>query len=151
MRDDTLDEASGDIALFLRTAYRSVLISDKFDRSVSPLNPKVMVLRMLSASNDMTISDIGEKLSISRPNMTAILGSLHKEGLVRRIPDKDDRRKIHISITEKGKRVAGKVTSIVKDIIKERLSSLDNRELTGLHDAMQKVKRLFPEVKNEER
>ncbi len=150
MRENTLDEVSGDIASFLRTAYQGMVKSEKFRRRSGPMNPRVMVLRMLAADSGMTISSIGDKLNISRPNMTAIIGSLIKDGLVRRTPDKEDRRKVHVSITEKGRRFSDRLSSTVKEAIKERLASMDERELSGLHDAMKKVRELYPEGKNEE-
>src|SRR5512138_58847 len=49
--------------------------------------------------------DLGRKLLRSGGNITVVVGNLAQRGLVRRLRQRDDRRFITVSLTEKGRRL----------------------------------------------
>ena len=51
----------------------------------------------------MTPSEIGKTLGVSRPAMTAILNSLEEKGLILRTMDHLDKRRVLVSLSNKGK------------------------------------------------
>jgi DNA-binding MarR family transcriptional regulator len=61
------------------------------------------VLRVLAESESMTMKGLAETVSMNRPTMSKIVDKLVAEALVFRVPDSEDRRKIRISLSEKGK------------------------------------------------
>ena len=48
------------------------------------------------------MTEIGEKLFISKPNVTTLIDKLIEKGLTERLSDKQDRRIIKIKVTKKG-------------------------------------------------
>jgi MarR family 2-MHQ and catechol resistance regulon transcriptional repressor len=52
---------------------------------------------------------LGAKLLSSRPNITAVLGNLERDGLVRRRRETQDRRSLRVHLTPKGRRLIGRV------------------------------------------
>jgi DNA-binding MarR family transcriptional regulator len=48
------------------------------------------------------MTDLSEVLVVSKSGLTSIVDRLEKRGLLRRIPDADDRRAIRIAITDSG-------------------------------------------------
>lgn len=56
----------------------------------------------LCANDGICVSDIHEAMHISKPAVSQILNNLEKRGLVVRSIDKTDRRKIAVTLTEKG-------------------------------------------------
>ncbi|MGX7205381.1 MarR family winged helix-turn-helix transcriptional regulator [Enterococcus pingfangensis] len=60
------------------------------DRLGEPTNPKYLA----------------EALNLSTARIAAVLGNLEKRGLIIRTMDPDDRRRINVSLTERGKKVA---------------------------------------------
>ena len=49
---------------------------------------------------------LAETLNLSTARIAAVLGNLEKRGLIIRTMDPDDRRRINVSLTESGKKVA---------------------------------------------
>ena len=60
------------------------------DRLGEPTNPK----------------HLADTLNLSTARIAAVLGNLEKRGLISRTMDPDDRRRINVSLTESGKKVA---------------------------------------------
>ena len=56
----------------------------------------------LLAEKDLTISEIANE-HLSRVSLTAIIDKFEMMRLVKRVPSKEDRRKIVLTLTEKGR------------------------------------------------
>ena len=67
------------------------------------------VLEALYHLGHMTQGEVGNKVLKSGSNMTTVIDNLERDGLVRRERDADDRRVIHIHLTETGK---GKIEAV---------------------------------------
>ncbi len=62
-----------------------------------------MILHFIqSQEGSISPSQISKAMGTSTARITAVLGSLEKKGLIERTMDPGDRRKIQISLTEKG-------------------------------------------------
>ncbi len=62
------------------------------------------VLRLLSsAEGDVHPTDLCQKLEVTTPRITVILNEMEEKGLVERQISKEDRRKIVVVLTEKGR------------------------------------------------
>ena len=68
------------------------------------------VLEALYHLGHMTQGEVGNKVLKSGSNMTTVIDNLERDGLVRRERDADDRRVIHIHLTETGK---GKIEAVL--------------------------------------
>lgn len=70
---------------------------------------RVMLVNHL-AIGKLMVSDISKELEISAPAVSITLTKLEAQGLIKRSRDKDDRRKVYISLTPKGKSFIQKIT-----------------------------------------
>ncbi|MBA4394944.1 MAG: hypothetical protein C0407_15435 [Desulfobacca sp.] len=61
------------------------------------------VLGVLLGSGSLSVSEIGKRLNVSKPNMTPLIERLVQEGMVVRNPEPTDRRVIKIAITKEGR------------------------------------------------
>lgn len=55
------------------------------------------------AGEPLPPSTIADRMIVTRPTMTGILGSLERRGLIRRLPHPEDRRMVLIDITPEGR------------------------------------------------
>ncbi|VVB98282.1 MarR family protein [uncultured archaeon] len=101
-------------------------------------DPSYWVMGMLPRRG-LPISEIGRRLSRSKPSMTALIDKLIREGRVRRVPDKLDRRVTNIVLTEKGKQFMQCKKCLVRDIISANLSHLGPRKLEKLRSALEEA------------
>ncbi len=61
------------------------------------------ILYVLWEKERLTITEIGRLTSLAKTTLTSMLDRMEETGLIERKPDKQNRRQIYISITEKSK------------------------------------------------
>lgn len=64
----------------------------------------LLALRRVGTPYVASPSDLAESLGLSRGALSARLGPLEDDGLVTRAVDRDDRRRVHVRLTAKGRR-----------------------------------------------
>ena len=79
--------------------YKTYLNPDKSDVSLQRMG----VLFILFYKKDQSLKDLAHLLAVSTSNLSIMIESMVKEGLVNREQDKQDRRKIVLNLSEKGK------------------------------------------------
>jgi DNA-binding MarR family transcriptional regulator len=104
------------------------------------------VLGVLMKAGTLPMSEIGRRLYISKPYMTALIDTLIKEGLVERQPDLADRRVINISITEQGKKHLKQSITLYKNDLKDLLSTLNDDDLEGLCSSLESLKAILGKI-----
>jgi DNA-binding MarR family transcriptional regulator len=110
-----------------------------------PMDPHYCALGLL-LHGDMSISEIGMKLQRSKPNMSAIISRLLKEGRIRKVADEKDKRIMRISITGKGRMMMDQRMKRVREHIKDNLSVLDKEEKERLCSSLQIVNQMARKV-----
>ena len=92
------------------------------------------------------MSEIGRRLYISKPYMTALIDTLIKDGLVERQPDLADRRVINISITEQGKKHLKQLITLYKNDLNNLLSALNERDLEELCSSLESLRAILGKI-----
>ncbi|KAF0152203.1 MAG: MarR family transcriptional regulator [Ignavibacteria bacterium] len=92
--------------------------------------PQFGVLDILNKTGPVPLKKISEEMMVTGANITCVVDNLEKEGFVKRIPSKEDRRVIHADLTTPGR---AKVESILPAYA-ESMASL----VSSLSDAEQK-------------
>jgi len=99
----------------------------------------LMIMNELKESGTLCCSEIGDAISIAKPQMTQSVDKLISIGMVDREPDTKDRRKINIRLTQRGRDTMERVDSIMKDIIAEKLAVLSDDELERLAESFNNI------------
>ena len=88
-----------------------------------------LVLSMLADSDGpMTPGEVRDRLLVKGPTVTGLIDSLAGAGLVRRSQHPDDRRRILVELTDKGRRVANRFRPAVHAAERPWLECLDEAE-----------------------
>lgn len=106
------------------------------------------VIHMLEQEGDLPISVIGDRLFMSRPNMTWNIDKLVNDGMVKRVPDKKDRRVTLVSVTPEGKEFLKKSRKQVKKDIEMNLSPLSDKEFEELYNCMKTIKKVLLKIQD---
>jgi DNA-binding MarR family transcriptional regulator len=104
------------------------------------------VLGVLIKSGDLSISEVGRRLFISKPYMTRLIDDLIAGGFVIRQPDAHDRRVIRIHITDAGKKQLRNMGMVFKDEVKETLTKLEVTDLTALCESLETLHRILGKI-----
>lgn len=87
-------------------ALASHLVSRQFHAQLGPKGVAVPVWRVLATLSDgdgMTIGALARAVLFKQPTLTKVLDRLEADGLVERRPDAEDRRRVLVFITPKGR------------------------------------------------
>ena len=90
------------------------------------------VLRMLWDEDGMTQRELGERVGINGPTMVTALNSMERAGLVKRVQNRDDQRKINVFLTERGRRLKSKLWPMAAEILELGLSGLTRKQIQAL-------------------
>jgi DNA-binding MarR family transcriptional regulator len=77
---------------------------------------EVLVLLSFSREGKLPLSKVGQRLMVHPTSVTNAIDRLEEQGLVSRIPDADDRRRVLASITKTGRRITAKATRTLNEM-----------------------------------
>lgn len=100
---------------------------------------EALVLLLFSRHGSLPLGKMGERLQVHRTSITNIVDQLERAGLIRRIPDTNDRRTTLAEITPTGRRIAEQATGAVNQAL-FALPALSGAELDQLAQILQKVR-----------
>jgi DNA-binding MarR family transcriptional regulator len=101
------------------------------------------VLASLLEQSPATVSALAAAEHVRVPSMTALLGQLESEGLIKKQVDASDRRFVQVSLTRHGATVARAAAQVRGDWFAERLSHLTRVEVDALERALPVLEHLI--------
>lgn len=104
----------------------------------------IHVLFMLSDMGSMTISEISERLSIAKPNITPMVDRLIEGGYVERVRSKDDRRVVNIVIHDAGRKKLKAIKADMDEQVREWADSIPAADFAELSDSLSSLARILP-------
>ncbi|MEK7848888.1 MAG: MarR family transcriptional regulator [Chloroflexota bacterium] len=119
----------------LRRLLIEFLPSGQGQRPLTP--PQFFALRCLYAGECLP-SHLSLRLKVSRPTVTSVVDGLVARGLVERMAEPGDRRRVKLSLTPEGRRLYEECWHALEEHLSHRLSRLtgarQRRLLLALHD-----------------
>ena len=134
-----LNEISDNLYLLLLSLNRHIFNPTVLTKKFNVPHSHIKVLFYLIHLGPISISKMAKELCISKPNMTPVIDKLVEEGLVTRDYDPTDRRVILIQTTPKALEFLKETQDYVKEIIKEKLSSLNDEDINTLSTSLESL------------
>jgi len=106
---------------------------------------EVRVLYELAHRQGPTASELATDLRLDPGYLSRILRNFGKQGLVSRTSSKEDRRRSHLQLTAKGRKVFAPLNARTRDDIARLLSRLPTPQQDALIDAFDTMDRAFAE------
>jgi MarR family transcriptional regulator, 2-MHQ and catechol-resistance regulon repressor len=128
---------------FLLLMHTSKRIQEKIrdDIGKSGLNiTEFSVLEVLFHKGQQTIQQIGGSILVSSSSMTYVIDKLEQRGLLRRSPCPEDRRVIHVTLTQTGTELMEEIMPKHHEMVDSMFESLTEDEAEGLVELLKKVK-----------
>jgi MarR family 2-MHQ and catechol resistance regulon transcriptional repressor len=108
-------------------------------RTFGLTEPQFGALECLGHLGPMTIGQLCKKQLVSGGNMTVVVDNLEKEGLVERVPSKEDRRSILVRLTDKG-------TKLFNDIFEQHAQYVAKLASVLTEDEQEELGRLLKKL-----
>ena len=97
-------------------------------------------LLLIEQYGNPSMSVLGKTLNISKTQMTSKIDELAVDGLIKRVPDENDRRVLRIMLTAKGKKFIKESHKTVTENMNQLLSSFSHEELEELSKSIKVIK-----------
>ncbi|HRP07569.1 MAG TPA: MarR family transcriptional regulator [Gemmatimonadales bacterium] len=126
----------------LRTAS---LVAGQLDQVLKPFGlttASYNVLRILKGSDPAPLScgEIRSRLVTRMPDVTRLIDRMEKSGLLTRARQLDDRRQVHIALTDAGHRLLAQIDPLIEAEHRRCFCALDRDEMRNLVDLLTEVR-----------
>ena len=111
----------------------------------------MFVMGILKRNGMLSMSDIGNYLSMPKPHVTVIIDRLIEEEYVLRQNDPNDRRVVNILLTDKGISEFEELKEALSLNLKSKLVLLSEEELEQLSKASQQMKEILISILSKEK
>ena len=119
---------------------------DKVPSNISQGESGVL-LYLLNSNNNVSQSDLSEKLDVSIARIVAIINTLKKKELIEKKIDANDKRKTIISITEAGKEIITQRKKQAIQFIENVIKELDEKEIEQYIAINKKIEEISNKIK----
>jgi DNA-binding MarR family transcriptional regulator len=103
--------------------------------------PQLTVVKLLDLLGDLSLSRLSEKIRAQNSTVTGIVDRMEREGLVVRARSAEDRRVVHIRLTEKGQALAREIPIEPLTVFRQALDTLSATEVRELLRILTKLAR----------
>lgn len=130
-----------ELGSFIDRTYKVVRqdLINRFKRAEVDITPEQWVILAKLCEHDMYQTELASMSFRDKPTVSRIVDLLVKKNLVERIPDKEDGRKYHVSITSVGERMVERARPVVEESRKLGWTNLTESEYETLIATLDKV------------
>lgn len=96
-------------------------------------------LRALWNEEGMTQRELSRRVGMREPTTVTALNGMERAGFLKRVPSKEDRRKVHIFLTAKGRKLRDKLIPCVAEVNTIAARELDPADIATLRRVLLKM------------
>ena len=104
---------------------------------------QVTLLWLIRLNPGLSLRELAAEERISAPALSGYVDRLEKAGLLERVRDEQDRRRVGLTLTEEGERLLKRVRARRTTWLADRLKGLDDDELEAIEAAIEPLGRLL--------
>ena len=90
---------------------------------------------------NLTVSQVAEKLNLSKATITSTVDRLVRKDYVERIRDNKDRRVVHVKLTKRGRLVCRAYRAYHNMMVRSFLQNMDDEELETIYQAFSNLEK----------
>jgi DNA-binding MarR family transcriptional regulator len=125
--------------LVVRTARSMKKVLDARLAEYGITSSQHSVLDALAQKDGLSLSEIGKRVFLDKPAITGLADRLEKDGYVVRKRTAEDRRVIHLWLTEKGRQLLKEFEDVVATTDRELIQQLSPDELGSFRDMLNRI------------
>ena len=141
--DEAMEQLDG-----LMAYRRRAFCSHQFRREVSL--PQLQVLMELQEVEPVTVGELARRLSISAPSTSSIVDRMEEHGLVERVRNSEDRRVVHVAVTERGRELVSEFTGLRREHMQRMFDMMTADELRDVIRGLEAMSRMFARLEQQE-
>lgn len=133
-----------EVLVALRRVIRATDLHSKQLSKTSGLTaPQILLLNAIRNNCEVTIGKIANDISLSQATVTTILDRLEKRGLVYRERSTQDKRKVHVHLTDEGEKAALNAPTPLQEQFARQFNDLHEWEQSMLISSLQRIAQMM--------
>lgn len=129
-----------DVLVALRRIIRATdLYSKSLSKTVGLTSPQLLVLDAVDTMGDVPIGQLARRISLSQATVTTILDRLEARGLLYRERSELDKRRVHVKLTKRGRKVLADAPTLLQQSFIDRFHALQDWEQSMIKAALQRI------------
>lgn len=117
------------------------------DLRLDLVNYHILIMQYLSTEGAQPVNVVGEKMAISKSQMTLATDRLIRDGLITRSADDADRRKIIIDLSIRGRWVMDEFAKTLRNEISRIVASVSDEEADQLINGLLILNKISTQIK----
>lgn len=143
MENELLNEIIEDVFSTMPVFHKKIKVISNQILNKDISRAHIGLMFVLEGKENISMTFLGQLLSVSKPNITTLVDKLVELKYVERILDSKDRRLIYIKLTKKGIKFVSECKQNFKENFKKRLSKLKHEDLFLLKNTLHNMKKLM--------
>jgi len=132
----------------MRNLFGNLKLIDKKEKYCCGITmPQAYAIEAIAGCGRYTMKELSKQIGVTKSTATRIIDVLIRDGMVKRVSDKRDKRKVYIELTRKGNDISAKLQSCYEEYIEKVLKQIPvNKKkeivkcLQVLNDAVKSVR-----------
>lgn len=125
----------------LETESKAVITSEYADITENDMH----IIEAIGLDKPIKASDVAKKMGVTAGTITINLNSLEKKGYILRVRSDEDKRVVHTTLTEKGRKAYFHHRDFHKHMIKAAVKGFNEEEMAVLVSCLKKLSDFFNE------
>jgi MarR family transcriptional regulator, organic hydroperoxide resistance regulator len=103
-------------------------------------------LRVLWDEDGLTQRELSRRVGTMEPTTLLALRAMERKGLIRRVRNGGDRRKVNVFLTPKGRALEAKLLPLAKDVVSTAVAGFSQREVASLLAMLRRIQANLADV-----
>ncbi|MCI2105287.1 MAG: MarR family transcriptional regulator [Intestinimonas sp.] len=150
MTNQEMDGLISDVSFVVhdltRTAFAKI---DEYLREFGLVRTHASILRLLKISSEMSMTDLSDKLQVTKQNITQLIDKLEKLGYVERSRASNDRRIILIRLSSAGEEFVDNYVKKFYNYFSKLFSKLEPEDLNQFQSDISSLKQILSKLKED--
>ncbi|MBY6105401.1 MarR family transcriptional regulator [Ferrimonas balearica] len=128
------------LLISLRKVIRAIdLHSRKLNKESGLTGPQLVVMQKIAQLDGPIARQVAAEVNLSPATVTSIIDRLESRGLVKRIRDEVDKRRVHLSLSEEGQRLMASAPQPLQEHFIQRYQALEEWEQSLLLSSVERI------------
>jgi DNA-binding MarR family transcriptional regulator len=134
-----------------RDALDNIIFEQTFQKKIAGKFKELsknqpMVIKIIGIQGEIMPSTLGEYTGMDKSSLTRMVDDLERKGIVFRKTDPEDRRKVLVSLTEKGLNCYNDLTEITVDMADKILKFVDQKDVEDYVQSLEKIVKILRKI-----
>lgn len=94
--------------------------------------PQITVIKLIAHHKELTVTELSERMSITKATMSGILDRLENMNIIERVRGKDDKRMVYVKFSAEGVKMALQIKERMNNCFKNIFKGIEEERLEGI-------------------